>query len=338
MGEYWRIGLDGEGGSPIGQNKEIPVRKRTVRGALDFLAYAPETEVYITGTPELEKMVDSADHPRLHYVPAKPNWSDTRTLFKMMKDGEISGVLTNGNNQVIVKDLVKARIERHDGIRVPPMILEIPTFSNKYAYLADAGASVEVDGNGLFQYAFLAAGMYHVYKNKSNPRVGFIANGEEPEKGTDATREAIEKLDELIDKGFPALNVGHSEPEHFLNGECDVIIGAGYLTNIVLKVMETMGKGTTGLIKNEMKRKSKVRGAIFKQSGKPAFDKLKSKLDVDPYTGAYFAGLKQGVVLKGHGVTTQKGVYHGLVRLLDTTTSNITFRMNELIEKFDLSG
>jgi glycerol-3-phosphate acyltransferase PlsX len=150
-----------------------------------------------------------------------------------------------------------------------------------------------------------------------NPRVGVLANGSEPSKGTDLTRETIALL------RHTALNCrGYCEGyELFLDG-IDVCVCDGFVGNIVLKTSESLGKAVGSMLKEELSANPlRLLGALLAKGG---LDRIKQRMNPETYGGAPLLGVN-GYVIKIHGGARRNSLrwaMHQAVRF-------VSLRLNE---------
>ena len=133
-----------------------------------------------------------------------------------------------------------------------------------------------------------------------NPRVGLVNIGTEVSKGNKLTKESFDLL-QKSDVNF----IGSIEGRDIPLGTIDVAVCDGFVGNVILKVMEGMGKTVSKLLKDEIKRSviSKLGGLILM----PALKRFKKKLDYTEYGGALYLGIERAVI-KCHGSSNAKAI------------------------------
>jgi glycerol-3-phosphate acyltransferase PlsX len=131
------------------------------------------------------------------------------------------------------------------------------------------------------------------------PRVGLLSNGTEETKGNEITREAL-ALCKQIDFNF----VGYVEGHDLFADRVDVVVADGFVGNIVLKTIESMGKGFTGLLRQALTANALRKFGAALAGG--AFREIKRKFDPEEHGGAPLLGLN-GNVIKVHG-SARKGM------------------------------
>jgi glycerol-3-phosphate acyltransferase PlsX len=120
----------------------------------------------------------------------------------------------------------------------------------------------------------------------TNPRIGLLNIGSEPEKGNEVVIEAHQLLASLPDINF----VGNVEGRDIVTGKCDVLVADGFVGNVLLKFYESVA----GLITSMLRRE-------FAEAGvQMDFDRVFRRLDYTGIGGAPLLGVN-GVVIICHG-------------------------------------
>ena len=161
--------------------------------------------------------------------------------------------------------------------------------------LMDSGANVVVTSDYMEQWAMMGA----VYMKKlygiDNPAVGLLNNGTEESKGTPLMIETYKMLSETkMNVNF----VGNVEAKDIPFSRCDVLITDGFTGNIVLKLLEGMGKFMLSELRAmyEKNTVSKVAYLVMKDELKG----MKKTFDASEHGGMPLLGLKKPVI-KAHG-------------------------------------
>ena len=140
-------------------------------------------------------------------------------------------------------------------------------------------------------------------------------------KGNDLTRETA-KLLQQVDLNF----VGYVEGYDMFNDHVEVVVTDGFIGNLVLKTIESMGKSIVRLIKRELAG-STVRklGAALAAQG---FRNIKQRMDPDAYGGAPLLGLN-GNVIKAHGSSRDRAIMNAI----RVSTEAIQHHLKEMIQE-----
>lgn len=210
---------------------------------------------------------------------------------RLCKDGEADAVVSAGNTGAFFT-AASLIIRRVKGVRRAALGSVIPL--EKPFVLLDCGANLDATPEVLDLYARMGSIYAENLLGVENPRVGLLNNGTEPHKGTPLYSEAhaLLKEDGLINF------VGNCEGKSIPFGVCDVLVCDGFTGNVVLKLLEGMGKFMSKSLKDlfHASKVATVAGAMTLKHTKA----LKKRLDPSEYGGAPFLGLAKPVV-KAHG-------------------------------------
>jgi glycerol-3-phosphate acyltransferase PlsX len=184
---------------------------------------------------------------------------------------------------------------RLGGVERPAIVTALPTPSGPLV-LCDAGANVEPRPKQLAQFGVLATAYDRVVHGRALPRLGLLANGAEPGKGTQLTREAHALLAAAAGAAFRF--VGYVEGSDVFRGVVDAIATDGFTGNVVLKTCEGIAEGLFGLVRKELETTPRARlgGALVA----PALRALAKRIDYTEIGGALLAGVQRPVVI-AHG-------------------------------------
>jgi len=209
-----------------------------------------------------------------------------------LRDGQVDAFVSAGSTGAVLSGGM-FRLGRLKGIDRPALAPLLPN-GKDFFLLIDCGANVDCRPEYLHQFAMMGSAYMEGMRGVKNPRIGLVNNGAEAEKGCALTKEAYELLD--ADK---RLNfVGNVEAREITFDRADVIVCDGFVGNVILKFMEGMAGTLMGIIKNEML--SDTRSKIGALLAKPAFRRVKKKMDYSEVGGAPLLGVR-GNVIKAHG-------------------------------------
>jgi len=195
------------------------------------------------------------------------------------------------------------KLRRLDPVDRPAIATVIPSGEGEFVLL-DAGANHECKPAHLVQFAIMGGVYSRDVLGRPKPRVGILSNGAEETKGTDLTREAA-KLCRQTDLNF----VGYVEGHDLFADHVDVVVTDGFIGNIILKSVESMGKAIIGLLRRElMATPLRKAGAVLAQG---ALKSIKRRMDPEAYGGAPLLGLN-GTVIKAHGSAREKAIMNAI--------------------------
>lgn len=211
--------------------------------------------------------------------------------IELVKDGEAQAVISPGNTGgLVATSAIKLRLL--EGVERPAIATIMPTTDSEFVLL-DAGANPEVKPLHLLQFAIMGECYARDLLGKPKPRVGLLSNGTEEMKGNDVTRDAL-KLCRKADFNF----LGYVEGHDLFADRVDVVVTDGFVGNIVLKTIESMGKCVQTILRREFKKNPlRILGATIAYGG---FRDIKHRMNPDSYGGAPLLGLN-GTVVKVHG-------------------------------------
>lgn len=225
--------------------------------------------------------------------------------LNMVKDGRAVAFVSAGNTGALLTGatIIVGRIK---GVKRPALGTMLPSEKNR-VLMMDSGANVDAKAEYLVQYAQMGSVYFENVLGKENPTVGLINIGTEREKGNAMVKEAYELLEEAKGINF----VGNVEARDITLGNVDIVVCDAFVGNVILKVMEGLGKTVLRLLKKELMSGLRTKiGALF---AKPAFVNIqKNFFEYDDIGGAPFLGLK-GLVVKAHG-SSDAGAVAGAIK------------------------
>jgi len=170
-----------------------------------------------------------------------------------------------------------------------------PTLAGESIVL-DLGATVGADARQLVDFALMGGAMARALYQKPRPKVGLLNIGVEEVKGLEEVREAGRLLREISSQHIEY--VGFIEGNDVGKGLVDVVVTEGFSGNIALKMAEGTARQISAYLREEMSRTWRARlGYLL---ARPAFTRLRRKIDPNRINGGVFLGLN-GIVIKSHG-------------------------------------
>ncbi len=218
---------------------------------------------------------------------------------RLKKDDECCGMLSAGNTGALLVGSI-CRLGLLPGLKFPALSSALPCGPENMICLVDCGANMDCTASDLARFARMGSVFSKSFCGIENPRVGLMSVGREKQKGTDLTREAYEKINQL-----PINFVGNLEGSDIVSGYADVIVSDGFSGNILLKSTEAVGKAAVSIVER-----------IGKDADPDVIEAIKQKLlntfDFNSRGAATFLGPKK-IVVKMHGCANE-----------DTTISSIS--------------
>lgn len=298
-----------------------------VIGARDALRLYPEiTKIILVGDENLLKascianglsddraqILHASEVVEMHESGAKAirrkRDSSISVATELVKQGEAQAIVSAGNTgAAVAAATIKLRLLK--GVDRAGIASPIP---NEYGTcnILDAGANPEAKAKHLATYAVMGS----VYANRvlgvERPVVGIMSNGEEEEKGTTLTKEALVLLRHMVESGHANFDFrGNVEGRDLFETRLDVCLCDGFTGNVVLKACEATAKAMSRWLKKEFKRTPfRVIGALL---SKGAFGNVKERTNYETYGGSPLLGVR-GTVIISHGSSSPLAIRNAL--------------------------
>ena len=286
-----------------------PVVEAQLRALLDgeLAAYAAQRDrVTIVEAPEVIEMTDKPSA----VVRGKPN-SSMAVGLRLQAEGQSDAFVSAGNTGAqMVASMMLLRM--HAGLERPAIVTLFPSARKPVAVL-DSGANVDCGAEELVQFARLGATYVECMLGRSNPAVGLLSIGEEPEKGNAVTKEAHQLLQSA------GLNfIGNVEGRDLPAGgterdAVDVVVCDGFVGNVVLKFYEAIAPLMIGTLRTAGVSAEQLQAGL-------------KHLDYSEYGGAPLLGVK-GVSIISHGKSSPRAIKNAVKAAAQAVVS----RMNDQI-------
>ena len=300
-----RIAIDamgGDHGPPIIVDGAEHALKRHPDARFLFFGREPEIAPLLAARPRLaaassvhhtDVSVKMTDKPS-QALRAGRRTSSMWLAIDAVKRGEADVVVSAGNTGALMA-MAKICLRTMHGIDRPAIAAIWPTLRGRSIVL-DVGASIGTDARSLVELAIMGAAMASIVLGIDRPSVGLLNVGTEEIKGLEEVKAASRMLREA---DLPSLDYrGFVEGDDLGHGTVDVVVTEGFTGNIALKTAEGTAKQIGSYIRGAMK--SSLRAKLGYLLARPAFDELRSKMDVRNVNGGVFLGL-DGIVIKSHG-------------------------------------
>ena len=259
----------------------------------------------IIDAPDVIEMTDKPTDVR-----KKPN-SSMMLGLKIQAEGKSDAFVSAGNTGAQMAASMMA-LRLHAGLKRPAIATNFPT-AKKSIVVMDSGANVDCSADELVQFARLGSVYAEDILGRTNPAVGLLSIGEEPEKGNAVTKEAhqllvnagINFLGNVEGRDLPAGTSQH--------GDLDVVVCDGFVGNVILKFYEAVAPLMVRLLVKEGVDELTIKKAL-------------RSLDYSEHGGAPLLGVK-GVSIICHGRSGPAAIKNAIkvaVRAIDS-------RMNEHI-------
>lgn len=198
------------------------------------------------------------------------------------------------------------RIGRIEGVERPALAPVLPSLKERIM-LIDSGANVDCQPRYLLQFGLMGSIYMKNVLNVENPRVGLVNIGAEAEKGNKLSKDTYALMEAQREYAF----VGNCEAREVFSGDFDVVVADGFDGNIILKHTEGMANVLFGMLKTEMMGSLRTKiGAVL---AKPAFRKIKRRMDYNSVGGAPLLGVN-GAVVKAHGSSGAEAIENAVAQ------------------------
>ncbi|MGD0375484.1 MAG: phosphate acyltransferase PlsX [Streptosporangiaceae bacterium] len=251
--------------------------------------------------------------------------SSIAVACQLVRRGQAAAVVSAGSTGGIVAT-ARFRLRSLPGVARPALAVVLPTRPGP-TLLLDVGAIADPKPEMLVQFAQLGVAYAQAAHTISEPRVGLLTIGAEPDKGNKLARRAYELLDAAPPHGAAPISfVGNVEGSDLLTGKVDVIVTDGFTGNVALKTLE----GTAAFAGRELREalsgsaSARLRALLQRR----ALRDLSARLDAESYGGAALLGL-EGTVVIAHGAATARTAAAACRLAAALATGEITERIRE---------
>jgi len=328
-----RVAVDAMGGDKAPQE----IIKGSVWAALQF----PDCEIVLVGDENMIKreltsngttpknisihhapQVVRMEDPATHSIRQKIDSSITKSIGLVAK-GEANAVVSAGHTGATVA-ASSLYLKTLKGVRRPGIAVALPTRFG-VCLIIDAGANISCKPIHLYQYAIMATIFSKYVLNVNDPKVGLLNIGEEDIKGNDLVKESFALLANS-DLKF----IGNIEGREIFDGKADIVVCEGFVGNVIIKFTEGLSKSLLTTIKTETMSSFWSRLGMF--LCKPAFEKLRAKMDFTEYGGVPLLGVN-GVSIICHGRSDAKAIQNAVKVALKLSKNKVNDQIVSELER-----
>lgn len=278
----------------------------------------------IRHTTEVVKMDDS---PAVALRSKKD--SSMRRAVDLVKSGEAHACVSAGNTGALMA-ISRFVLKTLPGIDRPAIVYRMPVKADQaqtgYMRMLDLGANVDCNGEHLFQFAVMGSVLANAVDHLAAPRVGLLNIGSEAIKGSEAVKQAAQKLAESSDINF----IGFVEGTDLYQGKADVVVCDGFVGNVALKTSEGVAKMLTGALRREFCRNLYTKFVAW--LAMPVLQGIRDKFDTSQYNGASFLGLN-GIVIKSHGNALRSSFKKAIEEAMTQSQQDIPNKIRSHVER-----
>ncbi len=313
--------------------------KPAVVASLRFIKRNPDYKVILVGDKTQINKVLKEQNNRIDILDIK-NVADpkkgamivrdrTTSMYKaieLVKKGEAQVVLSAGSSAGYIA-YATLSLKRLPGVSRPAFMPVFPTNQpGKRFVMMDVGATLEVDGELLYQWAKIGNVFSRHILGVQNPRVSIVNVGAEKGKGMAFHNDAYA----LLEKDEKINFQGFVEARELLTAATDVAVVDGYAGNMILKSMEGTGLTIGRTLKKAIKRNPiRILGALLARG---ALKNLKSTLDFRTVGAAWVIGV-DGIVIKSHGSSDEKAFAGAFGQIQEAINNDAMNKIREEIQK-----
>ena len=323
-----RIAIDAMGGDfgpepiiegvvqALEEKKFMPI---LVGDKTEILSYLPQyyiNKVQIVEASDVISMSDQATNA------LKRKESSIYKAVELVRNKEADAVVSAGHSGATMT-LATLRMGRLPHISKPALATLMPSTTDTKTLVLDVGAVTDCTAQNLYEFGAMGEAYAQKIMGIENPQVGLLANGEEPTKGNELTKEAFKLLEHL--DGF----VGNVEGRDIFNGSVNVVVCDGFTGNILLKASEGVVTTIFSMMKQHIRRSLPAKfGALLMK--KKVFTNLKKQVDYEEYGGAPLLGV-DGCAIVSHGSSSAKAIKNAIFQAISYTKSDVNATIEALL-------
>lgn len=261
---------------------------------------------------DAQEVIDCHEAPTLA-IKRKKDSSLVKAL-SVVANGEADCVVSAGSTGALLAGATFL-VRRIKGVKRPALAPLLPTRTDGQMMLIDCGANADCKPSYLQQFAVMGSAYMKGVLGMESPRVALLSNGAEAEKGNELTKAAYPLL-----AAAPVNFVGNCEARDILFGGHDVLVCDGFSGNVVLKYTEGLSATILAMLKDELMADTRAKlGAAL---AKPAFRRMKKKMDYTEQGGAPLLGVNGGVI-KAHGSSDAKAFCSAVMQARRFTQADV---------------
>ncbi len=196
------------------------------------------------------------------------------------------------------------RLGRLPGIDRPAIGAVLPTMiAGKPVLILDVGANVDCRPKFLEQFALMGSIYSQYVLGVTEPKVGLLNIGEEPNKGNELAIQTHQLLEENPNIPF----IGNAEGRDVLSGHFDVIVCDGFAGNVLLKFAEAVGEVALQILRQELPRG--LHGKLGVSVLRPNLKRIKQRMDHAEHGGGLLLGVA-GICIISHGSSQAPTIFN----------------------------
>ncbi|MBD1842008.1 phosphate acyltransferase PlsX [Cyanobacteria bacterium FACHB-63] len=238
----------------------------------------------------------------------------------LVKQKQADAVVSAGHSGAAMAAAL-LRLGRLKGIDRPAIGAVLPTLiAGKPVLILDVGANVDCRPKFLEQFALMGTIYSQYVLGNSEPKVGLLNIGEEPNKGNELAIQTHQLLTENSLIPF----IGNAEGRDVLSGHFDVIVCDGFSGNVLLKFAEAVGEVALQILREELPRG--LHGKAGVTLLRPNLKRIKQRMDHAEHGGGLLLGV-DGVCIISHGSSQAPTIFNAARLAKDAIDNNVLDRI-----------
>lgn len=231
--------------------------------------------------------------------------STISTGFRLLKEGDLDAFVSAGNTGAMLVGSVLS-VKPIDGIQRPCIMSLMPKEHGGFGILLDVGSNADCKPETLYQFALMGSMYASNVLGISNPKIGLINIGEEPEKGNELSKAAFQLMNATSDFNF----IGNIEGRDLFNDKADVMVCDGFTGNVVLKLAESFH-------------------SLFAKRG--FSDPYLNRFNYENYGGTPVLGINATVIV-GHGISNAPTIKNMILLAQEVVSAGLTDKIKAVLQ------
>lgn len=249
------------------------------------------------------EVIEMGEHPTKAFS-QKPN-SSIFLGFRLLKENKIDVFASSGNTGAMLVGSMFT-VKAIPGVIRPCITSILPKEKGGFGLILDVGTNADCKPDVLYQFGILGSICAREVYKISNPRVGLLNIGEEPEKGNLVAQAAHALMKDSKDFNF----VGNIEGHDVFKDKADVIVCEGFAGNILLKTAEAF----YDLIQSRNRS-----------------DEYFDKFNYELYGGTPVLGINSNVLI-GHGISSPLAFKNMLLLAKDVVDARLNDKITQIFQ------
>ena len=252
-----------------------------------------------------------------------------RRIMLMVKAGEADALFSAGSSGATAISAIQY-IGMVDGVYRPALVGSLGKFARN-TVMVDLGANVDCKPDQFLTFAIAGSVYAKEFLGISDPKIALLSTGSEESKGNNVVREAYS----LLKKS--GLNfIGNIEGGDILSGKAHVIVCDGFVGNVLLKFLETIGPYAQVWTEEKLRKHPPLR-ALARLMFKGLFPATKMSGDSEKQGGGILWGV-DGIVKIGHGASRAPQIANAIESAKEAAKAGVVATLKSELARFNQGG